>query len=91
MSEVGRFSDNHVLVDPLPGKTGSQGQTDKMTRLTMRVHWAGGDGKISRSCRRGLFLLGHFLTLVLYPRRLDAQLDRLTEARGNEIGFRAFP
>jgi hypothetical protein len=29
--------------------------------------------------------------LVLYPRRLDAKLDRLTEARRNEVSFRAFP
>jgi hypothetical protein len=47
--------------------------------------------KISRSYRRGLFLPGGFLALILYPCRLDAQLDRLTEARGNEVGFRAFP
>jgi hypothetical protein len=44
--------------------------------------------KISRG-RCGLFLPGGFL--VLYLRRLYAQLDRLTEARGNEVGFRAFP
>ena len=45
--------------------------------------------KISRGCRCGLLLPGAFL--VLYLRRLYAQLDRLTEARGNEVGFRAFP
>jgi len=43
----------------------------------------------SRSYCCGHFLLGGFL--VLHSRRLDAQLDRLTEARGNEVGFRAFP
>ena len=47
--------------------------------------------KISRSggCRR--FLLGGCVRLVLHTRSVDAKLDRLGQARGNEVGFRAIP
>jgi hypothetical protein len=34
----------------------------------------------SRSYRRRLFLRGAFLTLVLYSRRFDAELERVTQA-----------
>jgi len=49
-----------------------------------RVHWAGGDENLTQ-------LPSRTFPAWRLPRRLDAQLDRLTEARGNEVGFRAFP
>jgi len=47
--------------------------------------------KISRGggCRR--FLPGRCVRLVLNTRSLDAKLDRLAQARGNEVGFRVIP
>jgi hypothetical protein len=40
---------------------------------------------------RNHFLLGGPVTLVLYIRSLDSQLDRLAQARGNEVSFRVIP
>src|ERR1700724_332927 len=60
-------------------------------RTTGRPSTAAFTTKISRSggCRR--FMLGGYGRLVLHTRSLDAKLDRLAHARGNEVSFRIIP
>jgi 3',5'-cyclic AMP phosphodiesterase CpdA len=71
----------------LPAVTMKEGKTMTARRLLRRII----QHQILRSGVCRLFLLGCGVRSVLHTRSLDAKLDRLAQARGNEIGFRVIP